>query len=127
MNGQSLNTNNNNLVHLEAVNRWKKRIQEHKESGLTQTEWCRENSVSISSFSVWKRKLMEEEEQGFTNDLVDISFALEESPAAEYNIQRRIYEQPVAATIEFPQYKVHVYEGASSDVLKNIMEAMTHA
>ena len=61
-----------------------------------------------------------EEEQGFTNDLVDISFALEESPEAEYNIQRRIYEQPVAATIEFPQYKVHVYEGASSDVLKNI-------
>lgn len=125
MNEQSQGANNN-LQHLEAVNRWKKRIQEHKESGLTQTEWCRENCVSISSFSVWKRRLIEEE-QCVTNDLVDISFAMEESPSAGYNIQRRICEQPVAATIEFPQYKVHVYEGASSDVLKNIMEAMAHA
>ena len=31
MNGQSLSTNNNNLVHLEAENRWKKRIQEYKD------------------------------------------------------------------------------------------------
>ena len=37
---------------------WGKRIRNWQQSGLTQTEWCRQNQLSLHLLSYWKRKLL---------------------------------------------------------------------
>lgn len=114
--------------HQEALFRWKERIQAWKESGLTQKDWCRANHVCMTSFSTWKRRIEETENRKVTsNDLVDISFALDNPAATIQGAGLQEWMGSIAATIEFRRVKVHVYEGASAGTLRSIMEAIDNA
>ncbi|HPB80639.1 MAG TPA: hypothetical protein PK200_01245 [Spirochaetota bacterium] len=39
---------------------WQTHIQTWKDSGLSQTEYCRQNNISLSSFTNWKAKISSE-------------------------------------------------------------------
>lgn len=39
---------------------WQTHIQAWKKSGLSQTEYCRQNNISLSSFTNWKSKISSE-------------------------------------------------------------------
>ncbi len=113
--------------HLEAVNKWKERLQACEESGMTQMAWCQANHVCSSSFSKWKGRIREKSQIITGNDLVDVSFVLDNPPTPIQEAEPWEWQRSVVATIELPRVKVHVYEGASADILKSIMEAIGNA
>ncbi len=40
---------------------WQRLIDEQHNGGLTQREFCQQNSIAVSSFCNWKRRLSQEE------------------------------------------------------------------
>jgi transposase len=41
----------------QARQRWTERLDRYRQSGLTVTDFCAEEGVSVPSFYLWKRKL----------------------------------------------------------------------
>ena len=41
----------------EKVSAWRRRLEQYKRSGLSQTEFCRQHVVPLSTFTLWKRRL----------------------------------------------------------------------
>jgi hypothetical protein len=44
---------------------WRARIDEWRESGLSQSRYCRERGISLATFGYWKRRLDEKSEERF--------------------------------------------------------------
>ena len=117
----------------EAIIRWKARLEQQMASGMTQRDWCKENRVCESSFSSWKVRIQGEDAQkqfhfSDSNALVDVSQLLlpvNEKP----NLSPGLAESQtrVAATIEASSCKIYVYENASSNIVKNILEVLLNA
>ncbi len=43
-------------------NYWRRHLQKWRDSGLPQTQYCRNKNLSLKSFGYWKRKLSEKTE-----------------------------------------------------------------
>ena len=119
--------------HDEAIIRWKARLEQQMASGMTQRDWCEENRVCESSFSSWKARIQSEKVQEQTrfsdgNALVDVSQLLlpvNEKP----NLSPGLAESQTraAVTIEASGCKIHIYENAPSNIVKNILEVLLYA
>ena len=48
------------IIHQVTLNEWVSRIKEQKSSGLSVSEWCRQNNISRDKYFYWKRQLKEE-------------------------------------------------------------------
>ena len=48
------------MLHQAKLNEWASRFTDQKSSGLTVTEWCKQNGLSEYKFFYWKRQLKEE-------------------------------------------------------------------
>ena len=48
------------IIHQATLNEWVSRIKEQKSSGLSVSEWCRQNNISRDKYFYWKRQLKEE-------------------------------------------------------------------
>ena len=48
------------LLHQAMLNEWASRFADHKASGLSVTEWCKENNLSPYKYYYWNRQPKEE-------------------------------------------------------------------
>ncbi len=48
------------IVNCAKLEAWASRFAEHRASGLTVADWCRQNNISKHSYFYWKRKLKDE-------------------------------------------------------------------
>jgi hypothetical protein len=61
------------LLHQAKLNEWAVRFAEQKASGLSVTEWCRQNNLSQYKFFYWKRLLKEEAIEQALPDIVPLA------------------------------------------------------
>ncbi len=48
------------MLHQAMLNEWASRFADHKASGLSVAQWCKENNLSQYKYFYWKRQLKEE-------------------------------------------------------------------
>ena len=48
------------MLHQAMLNEWASRFADQKASGLSVTQWCKENNLSQYKYFYWKRQLKEE-------------------------------------------------------------------
>ncbi len=63
----------NSMLHQAKLNEWASRFIEQKASGLSVSEWCRQNNQSRYKFFYWKRLLKEEAALQVLPDIVPLS------------------------------------------------------
>jgi hypothetical protein len=61
------------MLHQAKLNEWASRFIEQKASGLSVSEWCRQNNQSRYKFFYWKRLLKEEAALQVLPDIVPLS------------------------------------------------------
>ena len=50
----------NSMIHKAKLNEWAARLADQKASGLSVSEWCRQNNLSQYKYFYWKRQLKDE-------------------------------------------------------------------
>lgn len=48
------------MLHQAMLNEWASRFADHKASGLSVAQWCKENNLSQYKYFYWKRQLKDE-------------------------------------------------------------------
>lgn len=69
------------IIHQATLNEWVSRIKEQKSSGLSVSEWCRQNNISRDKYFYWKRQLKEEVVEQSLPDIVPLTAPPVSSPA----------------------------------------------
>lgn len=89
---------------------WQKHVQAQAKSGLTQREYCRQNTISYWSFNPWKRRI-ENEVPGFHEIL----------PA----VVRPVPERGRQIEISVNGFiKISVPDGFASDTLRKVLAVL---
>lgn len=92
------------------------------ESGMSVKAWLRENGISRDKYYYWKRKLKDICLDELCPSFVEIA-AVPETPA-EIHLP---YKNETCAALKIGVVSIDIYESASSDFLKKLMEAACHA
>lgn len=103
----------------QAIQRWSKRIEGWKNSGLNQREYCRRENISACSFSHWKRRLEESPPSpGLTLIKLDTS-----DPGLS---PRRQYAPPASSALRFwfKDFCIEVSEDFSPPVLSRLIDTL---
>ena len=61
------------IIHQATLNEWASRIKEQQSSGLSVSEWCRQNNFSKDKYFYWKRQLKEEVVEQVLPDIVPLT------------------------------------------------------
>ena len=61
------------ILHKAKLNEWASRFADQKASGLTVTEWCKQNNLSEYKYFYWKRLLKEEAVEQVLPDIVPLA------------------------------------------------------
>lgn len=72
------------LLHQAKLSEWASRFADHKASGLSVTEWCKENNLPQYKYFYWKRQLKEEVTLQALPEIVPL--AIPSTPANEVNV-----------------------------------------
>ena len=98
--------------HEEKRELWKKRIQEWRSGGLSQSAYCRKAGVSIESFKYWKKKLSGD----------NALFSLVEVPGHELSSLHRS-SQPLYLEVG-GVYRIGVERGFDADTLHELLRVL---
>ncbi len=63
----------NSMIHKAKLNEWAARLADQKASGLSVSEWCRQNNLSQYKYFYWKRLLKEETVKQVLPDIVQLA------------------------------------------------------
>jgi len=63
----------NSKIHQVRLNEWAIRIADHKSSGLSVTDWCKQNNFTIHQYFYWKRLIKNQTINQMLPDIVPIS------------------------------------------------------
>ena len=61
------------IIHQATLKEWASRIKEQKSSGLSVSEWCRQNNLSKDKYFYWKRQLKTEVVEQALPDIVPLT------------------------------------------------------
>lgn len=63
----------NSMIHKAKLNEWAARLADQKASGLSVSEWCRQNNLSQYKYFYWKRLLKEEAVEQVLPEIVQLA------------------------------------------------------
>ena len=63
----------NSMIHKAKLNEWATRLADQKASGLSVSEWCRQNNLSQHKYFYWKRLLKEEAVEQMLPEIVQLA------------------------------------------------------
>jgi transposase-like protein len=97
----------------EKKQKWKERILQQRESGLSVARWCRKNDVSPRNFSYWRNKLFPKA-------------GLDRSAFTEISNKRVIVSDPErkGITIEYCGIRIRLEEQFEPMALKQCLEVL---
>jgi hypothetical protein len=72
----------NSIIKKAKLNEWASRISDQKASGLSVSNWCRQNEISQDKFFYWKRKLKDEVIDKALPDIVQIALPSATDPTS---------------------------------------------
>lgn len=81
------------------IEKWKKKLTEQENSGLTQAVWCKDKGISLSCFRYWKRKIDKDK-------IPEVKFMKLQQ---ENNTD---YESTPTISLEINNFKINVHRNA---------------
>ena len=133
-------------VNIIRIENWKRLILEANNSGLSKTEWCRQNNISSKTFFYWQRKvrLMEAQKAlssselpsvstgqkaAISPDFVDMTHLYKETTAPTENVQSGNSQSGFAPQLMLlaDQYRILIGEDVREQTLSTVLRAIKHA
>ena len=99
---------------------WRMVLEEHKKSGLTAREFCRNESISEPSFYSWRRKLRNRDADSATR-LVPVEVVKDETPRRD---RVSAASDDSIEVISRDQIVVRVCESSSVDTIFRVLTAV---
>lgn len=95
---------------------WYALVEEHEKSGLTQTEFCKQKSVSLCRFGYYVKKYRDRNTEITSSSVPSFS---------QINVQAKSNSLPNEMKIELPNgFKCHVPWNVQAEQLKKILGAL---
>ncbi|MGN0263706.1 MAG: IS66 family insertion sequence element accessory protein TnpA [Oliverpabstia sp.] len=87
-------------VNIIRIENWKRLILEANNSGLSKTEWCRQNNISSKTFFYWQRKvrLMEARKALSSSELPSVSTGQKAAISPDFVDMTHLYKETTAPT-----------------------------
>lgn len=123
------------IIHQATLNEWASRIKEQKSSGLSISEWCRQNNLSRDKYFYWKRQLKEEVVEQSLPDIVPLtappvsSPSVPTSPAVECKscTSCATFTPTSTARILINGVSIEIDSTASEAFIRSLIKAVRHA
>ena len=133
-------------VNIIRIENWKRLILEANNSGLSKTEWCRQNNISSKTFFYWQRKvrLMEAQKALSSSELPSVSTGQKTAISSDFVDKTNKYKETTAPTESVPsvnsqsgfapeimlladQYRILIVEDVREQTLSTVLRAIKHA
>ena len=133
-------------VNIIRIENWKRLILEANNSGLSKTEWCRQNNISRKTFFYWQRKvrLMEAQKALSSSELPSVSTGQKTAISSDFVDMTHLYKETTAPTESVPsgnsqsgfapqlmlladQYRILIGEDVREQTLSTVLRAIKHA
>lgn len=126
--------NTTKFKHEFLARQWAQRIVDFKNSGLPLKEWLSINNLSRDQYFYWKRKLSDEVlDTVTTTTFVELPQVIP-SPAPAAVETSPLLESPVTGTtpasdaiLNINGIEIKLFNSATADLLKNVIEVARHA
>ncbi len=125
------------IIHQAALNEWASRIKEQKSSGLSVSEWCRQNNLSKDKYFYWKRQLKEEVVEQALPDIVPLvmpatapkSAPIRTAPTSgsENCTSCATFKPNPTARILINGVSIEIDSTASEGFIRSLIKAVRHA
>jgi hypothetical protein len=107
------------LKHRGQLQNWAEAVRDCRSSGLSVKQWCKQREITTTTYYRWEREVLAlantEKAKG-----VEAGVTFVELPAAQ--AQRKVSER--AATFRYGDIYVDIYNEASPELLRSILEAV---
>ena len=126
------------MLHQVKLNEWASRFADQKSSGLTVSDWCKQNALSTHKFFYWKRQLKEEVVEQALPEIVPLatpSVQMTENQAVSNNSM--VAGETCASCATFasnPSARLYINgicieldSSANEAFIKSIIKAVRHA
>ncbi len=124
------------MLHQAMLNEWATRFADHKASGLSVAQWCKENNLSQYKYFYWKRQLKDEMTLQALPDIVPL--AMPAPPIVpEVPSSTKPTELAGATCASFPSNScarvlingmtVEIDSSASEAFIRSLIKAVRHA
>lgn len=133
-------------VNIIRIENWKRLILEANNSGLSKTEWCRQNNISSKTFFYWQRKirLMEAQKALSSSELPSVSTGQKTAISPDFVDMTHLYKETTDPTESVPsgnsqsgfapqlmlladQYRILIGEDVREQTLSTVLKAIKHA
>ena len=125
------------IIHQATLNEWVSRIKEQKSSGLSISEWCRQNNLSKDKYFYWKRQIKTEVVEQSLPDIVPLAIPSASSQLASYPTTSPVgFENCTSCTTFTPTsnarilingVSIEIDSTASESFIRNLVKAVRHA
>jgi hypothetical protein len=101
--------------------KWKQRVEEYRQSGLSIRDWCRKNELKETTFKYWIYKFnnSEQNSSGINNDFAEVLL-----PPS--NISNEVINESSAAmlTLSYGSYSIGIADGFNPVTLAELMKVL---
>ena len=125
------------IIHQATLNEWVSRIKEQKSSGLSISEWCRQNNLSKDKYFYWKRRIKDEVVERSLPEIVPLAIPSAASQLASYPTASSVgFENCTSCTTFTPTsnarilingVSIEIDSTASESFIRSLIKAVRHA
>ncbi len=117
------------------LKQWALELQDWKESGLTQTQWCALSGVNIHTFKSHikevKKELIRIEKAGDIEASSELSVAVQKQPVfAELQMPRAYsdnLQNEISMRLDLPHARIDITKEACSEQIRTVLEVLKYA
>lgn len=133
-------------VNIIRIENWKHLILEANTSGLSKTEWCRQNNINIKTFFYWQRKirLMEAQKALSSSEFPSVPTGQKTAISPDFVDMTHLYKETTAPPesgssgnaqsgfapqlmLMAGQYRILIGEDVREQTLSTVLRAIKHA
>ena len=117
-------------LHQAHLREWAARFSDQKASGLTVSQWCEQNQLSIHKYNYWKHMLKEEVVDQMLPDIVPVSFPVSaNTPDHPVRANRAIRTNSANTNVKLciDGVSVEIDPAVPEDFLRTLVRAVHYA
>ena len=125
------------IIHQATLNEWAYRIKEQKSSGLSVSEWCRQNNLSKDKYFYWKRQLKDEVVDQVLPDIVPLAMPTASPPSSPIPTTSAIGSENCTSCATFTPtptarilingVSIEIDSSAPETFIRSLIKAVRHA
>ena len=115
------------IIHQATLKEWASRIKEQKSSGLSVSEWCRQNNLSKDKYFYWKRQLKTEVVEQALPDIVPLAVPSTPAVGCENCTSCATFTPTPTARILINGVSIEIDSTASEAFIRSLIKAVRRA